>query len=570
MSVILVGVQFVGLALPASAAVSSWDKGANVFPTSTTNFSSDAFKQSLRNLRATGANYVALVVPYYQSNINSTDVQNGWNTPDDASLAAGIDFAHSIGLAVAIKVHIEAYTGDWRAKINPADRATWFKKYGDNLVHLGMLGQAHGAEMFILGTEMVSMTSTAINPSNTQNWLDMIARVRGVYKGTLTYDANSTNNNSDPFEDEKETVGFWSALDVVGLSVYYNLNTNDNSVAGLEAQWDYWNNSDLMAFSHKVNKPLIFTEVGFRSVDNAHKAPWDSGMGGAYNPTEQANAYQALLEYWNKYNYVGGVFWWDWNSNPNAGGAGDTTYNPQNKPAQDIMKQWFTTPTAPPAKTTYQVAGSVLPTSPSAGAMATLSATVGVTGSTLQNGLVDVEVYDITANKRVFQKFYENETIAAGTQKTYSPQWMPTTTGKYRLAIGVFTTGWSQNLYWNNDSVDFTVGAGGGGGVTPPPTEGPLTTNVWWPGNNTHVSGVQPFKANIDGTDISQYTMYWQVDGGGLVPMSDNQAGYPHKESLVDLSSWTWKSQGPYTVTFVSKDNSGMVISQKSVQILTP
>ena len=568
--VTVLSVQFFGLVLPVNAAVSNWYKGANVFPTSVADFNSDAFRQSLRDLKATGANYVALVVPYYQTDINSTDVQNGWNTPSDTSLAAGIDFAHSIGLAVALKVHIEPYTGDWRAKINPADRTTWFQKYGNNLVHLGQIGQAHNAEMFIMGTEMVSMTSTAINGTNTQNWLDMIARVRQVYSGTLTYDANSTNNNDNPFENEKKTVGFWSALDVVGLSVYYNLNTNDNSVAALEGQWDYWNNSDLMQFANTVDKPLVFTEIGFRSVDNAHKAPWDSGTGGAYNATEQANAYQALLDYWNKYNYVQGVFWWDWLSNPNGGGQGDISYTPQHKPAQDIMKQWFTTPSAPPAKTTYQVSGSISPTQPSAGAMATLSATVGVTGSALQNGLVDIEVYDVAANKRIFQHFYEGETIAAGTQKTYSTSWMPTASGQYRMAIGVFTTGWAQGLYWNNNSVDISVGSGSGGGMTPPPTTGPFSTNVWWPGNNAHVSGVQPFKAMVEGLDVSQYAMYWQVDGGALVPMGDNSSGYPHKESLVDLTSWTWKAQGPYTVTFVSKDKSGAIISQKSVQILVP
>ena len=41
----------------------------------------------------------------------------------------------------------------------------------------------------------------------------------------------------------------------------------------------------------------------------------------------------------------------------------------------------------------------------------------------------------------------------------------------------------------------------------------------------------------------------------------------PHKEAIIDLTSWNWKGNGPYTITFVSKDASGNVISEKSVNI---
>src|SRR4051812_14054957 len=82
----------------AEASVGSWQRGASIVPTNNTDFSSGNFQQSLRNLKATGATYVDLVVPYYQSNVYSTDVQGGYNTPTDDSLGAGIDYAHSIGL----------------------------------------------------------------------------------------------------------------------------------------------------------------------------------------------------------------------------------------------------------------------------------------------------------------------------------------------------------------------------------------------------------------------------------------------------------------------------------------
>ena len=361
-AVFLCGVAGFGLlASPAEAAIVDWQRGADVIPRSSSDFGSASFQQSLQNLKSTGANFVAFVIPYYQTNLTSTDVQAGWNTPTDASLASAIDYAHSIGLAVTLKPHVDPYTGDWRAYINPSDRTTWFAAYSGILTHVVQIGQAHHAEMIILGTELVSMSSAQINPDNTTQWLKMIAQVRGIYTGKLTYGANSTDNSGNPYSDEKNSIGFWSALDYVGLSVYYNLNTSDNSVASLTSQWDFWNNNGIKAFAQKVGKPLIFTEIGYRSIDNAHTQPWNWGLSGNYNATEQSNDYQALMQYWNAYPYIAGVYIWNWSTDPNAGGAGDTNYTPQNKPAQQTLTTaWTTAVPAPPPVTPPPTGNAVL------------------------------------------------------------------------------------------------------------------------------------------------------------------------------------------------------------------
>ena len=92
------------------------------------------------------------------------------------------------------------------------------------------------------------------------------------------------------------------------------------------------------------------------------------------------------------------------------------------------------------------------------------------------------------------------------------------------------------------------------------------SVNPWWPTSNAHVSGVQPFKADLSGVSVDQYQMYWQVDGGALVAMDSNYTGYPHKEASVDVTSWVWHGVGPYVVTFVAKQNGG-VVAQQSVSI---
>jgi endoglucanase len=92
------------------------------------------------------------------------------------------------------------------------------------------------------------------------------------------------------------------------------------------------------------------------------------------------------------------------------------------------------------------------------------------------------------------------------------------------------------------------------------------TINVWWPTDTVPVSGVQPFKAMVQGLNVEQYEMFWQVDGGQWVWMDNNYKDYPHKEATVDLTNWKWKGSGPYTLNFIVRQN-GVVIAQKQVAL---
>jgi hypothetical protein len=325
---------------PAKASVSNWQKGATVQPRWNTDFDSPSFRQSIDNLASTKANYVALMVPWYQSNLYSTDIGAGWNTPTDASLVSGINYIHSKGMKILLIPHVDSYTGEWRANINPSDRNTWFTNYGNLLNHLAQIAQQTGADELSVGAELISMSTNTSNPDNTQRWINLINQVRATYSGKLTYSANW----GDPggFVDEKAHINFWPQLDFVGISAYYNLRqAPDNSVPALENAWNSWLNSDIAAFANSVNKPILFTEIGYKSVTGSHNQPWDYNWSGPADQNEQANDYTALFDFWDKQSFMQGVFFWDWSSDPNAGGAGDTGYTPQNKQAQSVMTQWF-------------------------------------------------------------------------------------------------------------------------------------------------------------------------------------------------------------------------------------
>jgi hypothetical protein len=103
--------------------------------------------------------------------------------------------------------------------------------------------------------------------------------------------------------------------------------------------------------------------------------------------------------------------------------------------------------------------------------------------------------------------------------------------------------------------------------VAPPP---PAPTNniaVWWPTDQAVLSGNQPFKSVLQGYSLGNYKMYWQVDNGQLNLMGNSNVDAPHKESIVNVATWTWRGRGPYTVTFVARDLTNRTLATRSIII---
>ena len=106
----------------------------------------------------------------------------------------------------------------------------------------------------------------------------------------------------------------------------------------------------------------------------------------------------------------------------------------------------------------------------------------------------------------------------------------------------------------------------GFGLLTPVAAFASSNVDAWWPTSGATIQGAQPFKAMVPGLDVSQYDMFWQVDGGTWNWMSNSSTDYPHKEALVDVTGWNWHGKGPYTINFVARQN-GVVIAQQSETI---
>ena len=565
----------------AQASTSSWIRSISVQPMSTTDFSSEDMQKTLQNIASTGANQVALIIPYYQQNRQTTEMYPGWNTPTDEALVAAITYAHSIGLDVMLKPHLETVYIDWRGNIDPAmeDRPAWFRSYGNMLLHYAQIAEANGVEDICLGTELLHFTNPAHDPRNTQFWTDMIASVRSVYSGKLTYSAN--------WYDELDTLGFWSQLDYIGVSAYYDLSlhwyTNfdpstpgNPSMSDLKKGWEHWKRQELdpIAASHPTKK-IVFTEVGYRSIQNTHYNPWDWGRQAAYNEVAQSNAYEAMMSFWQDVPWMGGVVLWRWDVDNSRGGPGDTDYTPYRKLAESTLRTLWagsgSTPPSPPPPTSNPPTSNTPSTftTPSidiytseitAGEPVQFKVTVNKeSGSGTGDVTVDVEIFDTATNERVFQRFFERQTVMPGSPQTYDISFTPPQNGTYRIDTGIFNGDWSVLHLWGYDLAQMT--AGNAPGNSPPTTDpdpdsnsGPLYIQNEWPTQDSLVSGLTIFKGQAGGRDPNSYEMYWQVDGDRLNPMQTTADG-SGKEAWVDVSGWNWREAGTtYHIDFIVKD----------------
>lgn len=566
---------FVIVPVPKSQAMNLQRQGFDVNPNDPNDFGSDSFKKSMTNLALTGANSVSLIVPYRQYNSFNPSMGNASNTPTDSSLTAGIQYIHSLGMKVTLRFHIDANDQSWRANINTPDRDGWFNNYGSMLTHYAYIAQQNGVEDLCLGQELIAMTSTISNPSNTSHWQNMIASLRNIYKGRMYYGANS-NPQYQSWYDEKDNIGFWSSLDFIGMSAYPTLTYNTYaSIGELESGWSKFDNNEVLPAYNKFGLPITFTEVGFRSMNTAYINPWDYSRNDPYDGTAQSNAYQAFFNYYNNKSHLNGVFIWHWSTDPNAGGAGNTDYYVQNKPAQQTIKAGFNGVVNPVSN------GIPTFTSDSSNNGGNVNTDIPITinvhntsQNSLINGQIDVEIYN-SANVRIQQSVTSNQTINANQSIVLNTILNTSTQDNYVIKLGVFSSDWQKNYFWSPGTGNVNVG-NNNPTPTPTPTPTPSPTpipptnaslSIWWPGDMSGVSGVQPFKARIDNMNLNDYNLYWQVDGGELNKMNDVQDNAPHKQYDVDLSSWKWRSDRNYTINFVAKDLNGNILKQKSVVI---
>lgn len=311
-------------------------RGASVFGWSDDN------TEAIANLIKANVEWVAVVPFLHQENEKTTqmEVPESMETYDrrDSSIVRAINDLHNKGLHVHLKPHLWMNEG-WRANIQLKDEEAWdqwFESYRKNMLKYAKIAQETNTELFCVGTEL--KTSIKKQP---EKWRSLISEIRTLYDGKLTYAAN--------WHDEYEHIDFWDQLDYIGIQAYFPLTKEEHpTLESIEKGWDRYL-AALEAVHKKYGKPVLFTEVGYKSTPDATIKPWE--WGSYFNKytmkksdRTQQLAYEAMFKKnWGK-PWFAGIYIWEWQNRTTAESAKtDLDFSPRFKPAENVIAKWFGT-----------------------------------------------------------------------------------------------------------------------------------------------------------------------------------------------------------------------------------
>ena len=328
-----------------------------------TGFDDPELYQSLDRLIGTGANAVLFSPQVYMPDSRSHLVEpvNSRSSHLLSDIAEAIEYLVSAGLAVELKPSILSRDGVWPAKLAPANPEKWFQNYAEVLLAYAEMAEETGVTAFYLTNELRSMV---VNPDYTDYWYDIIARIREVYSGALSVNAIIGSAEGEPMgEREVMSIPFADELDFIGVSLYLPLtNRYDPPVEQLERAWygncDGENIVEALKTVHELyGKPVMISEVGYRSLDGANAKPWDLSSVGALDYKEQADLFEALMRVLTREgssmggDWLRGVSIWAWfpclrpatrlpmrTRFPLFGEQGSVV---QRKPSEALLTHWF-------------------------------------------------------------------------------------------------------------------------------------------------------------------------------------------------------------------------------------
>lgn len=285
------------------------------------------YRTNIDEIADLGAHSVSIFVINFQEDIRSNYMYLDQRAVEVNQLFQIIDYAHSRGLSVFLfpTLHLQ-HLGykEWRGVLKPDDPEIWWANYFHMIQFYLHIARQKNVEMFSVGSELCSLEQ------DYAHWSAIIRYCRSHYSGALTYSANW---------DHYKNITFMRNLDYLGMNAYFGLTQKaDPKLEDLLKAWDPAKKRILEAYS-EYKRPVIFTEIGYPSVDKANKDPWNYFATSKIDLDEQALCYQAFVKTWNPPPaFLHGVFFYNWWG---EGGLNDRDYTPRHKPAERILHDWY-------------------------------------------------------------------------------------------------------------------------------------------------------------------------------------------------------------------------------------
>jgi hypothetical protein len=336
---------------------------------------------SMKKLAETGTEWVCIAFGANMKTFDTPEIRWGDSNAKmvtDDEIRHAIDLANQDGMKVILKPVVNPDDNVWRAEIKFSKAAVddeastssdkeknsvsgkaaatkqvkdlekwdrWWRDYSAFILHYAKLAEEKHVPIYCLGCEMNSTEEFE------DQWRKLIAEVRKVYSGLLTYDVN---------HDNEDKVRWWDAVDFISISAYYAVRPANNQsmddavkqttpvdeiVAGLGRI-----KGRLAKINAKWHKPILFIETGVLNARGFARYPWshsDEHVESPIDEQEQANFYEAMCQtFWNEPWFMG-FTWWEWPAQiPDAEHAKNMrTFSVDGKKGEEVLREWYAKPT---------------------------------------------------------------------------------------------------------------------------------------------------------------------------------------------------------------------------------
>lgn len=295
-------------------------------------------QENIIPLKEIRANYVAIMPFGFIKNLEHPEItynqERQWFGETRQGASQYIKLLHKNEIKVMMKPQIWVWKGEFTGLLQMASEEDWLEleqAYSAFILDFAKVAEVEKVEIFCIGTELEKFIE-----HRPEYWRALIAEVKKVYKGKLTYAANW---------DEYKRVPFWDALDYIGVDAYFPVSESKTpTVEEVKSGWERWK-TELKAVSERENRKILFAEYGYRSVDFSGKEPWKSDREmNSINLEAQSNALEGLYQALGDEEWFAGGFLWKWFiTHEKVGGIENNQFTPQNKPAQAVVQKYFRT-----------------------------------------------------------------------------------------------------------------------------------------------------------------------------------------------------------------------------------
>ena len=290
-------------------------------------------------LKNVHANTVALMPFAFLQDLKSPELhfnhERQWWGERVAGVQQSIQLLQENEIEIMLKPQIWIWHGEFTGDLNMTSEEDWKtfeNSYLDYILLYAELAEKEHVSIFCIGTELYNFTE-----KRPEFWQKMIAEVRNVYSGKITYAENW---------DKVDQFQLWEQLDFIGVDAYFPVSEEENPTkAALIEGWKA-HKTMLKDLSSAYKKQVLFTEYGYRNINFATKEPWQASTRRRgdkvlenLNEGLQAKALQVIYdEFWPE-NWFAGGFLWKWhNDHQRAGGKQNDRFTPQNKMAEKVVK----------------------------------------------------------------------------------------------------------------------------------------------------------------------------------------------------------------------------------------